>query len=103
MLFRKDIHCETNRGPQISFDRPEISPCLAKFADRNDPRCQEAIAIIRAGRETLAKLHRGDTADFQACEVDQQRNVKYLERAGIEARNRAAIREGKKIYDDRDK
>ena len=103
VLFRKDIHCETNRGPQISFDRPEISPCLAKFADRNDPRCQEAIAIIRAGRETLAKLHRGDTADFQACEVDQQRNVKYLERAGIEARNRAAIREGKKIYDDRDK
>ena len=102
VLFRKDIHCDANRGPQISFDRPELSPCLAKFADRNDPHCREAIAIIQAGKETLAKCRRGDTADFQACEVDQQRDVKYLERARIEARNRAAIREGKKVYDERD-
>jgi len=99
--FRKDIHCGQNRGPQITFDRPELSPCLVKFADKNDPRRKEAIAIIRAGKETLAKRPRGDTADFQACEVDQKRDDKYLSRQQIEARNRAAIREGRKVYDER--
>ncbi|MFZ2640913.1 MAG: hypothetical protein WA117_07975 [Verrucomicrobiia bacterium] len=97
--FRKDIHCGANRGPQITFDRPELSPCLAKFADKDDPRRKEAIAIIQAGKETLAKRPRGDAADFQACEVDQKRDDKYLNRQQIEARNRAAIREGRKVYD----
>ncbi|MCX6909556.1 MAG: hypothetical protein NTY01_16145, partial [Verrucomicrobia bacterium] len=101
--FRKDIHCGQNRGPQITFDRPELSPCLAKFADKNDPRRQEAIAIIQAGKETLAKRSRGDAAGFQACEVDQKRDDKYASRQQIEARNRAAIREGKKVYDERTK
>ena len=101
--FRKDIHCSQNRGPQITFDRPELSPCLAKFADKNDPRRQEAIAIIQAGKELLAKRPRGDAADFQACEIDQKRDDKYLSRQQIEALNRAAIREGRKVYDERTK
>ncbi len=101
VLFRKDIHCDGNRGPQISFDRPELSPCLARLADRNDPRWKEAVAIIQTGRDRLAACQRGDTAGFQACEVDRNRDEKYQKRAGIEARNRIAIREGQKVYDDR--
>ena len=101
--FGREINFSSCRGPQISFDRPELSPCLAKFADKNDPRCKEAIAIIRAGGETLAKQPRGDTADFQACGVDQKRDEKYVSRQQIEARNRAAIREGRKVYDERER
>jgi hypothetical protein len=99
--FRKDIHCSQNRGPQITFDRPELSPCLAKFTDKNDPRRLEAIVIIHAGKQRLAERSRGDAADFQACEVDQKRDDKYASRQQIEARNRAAIREGRKVYDNR--
>ena len=48
------------RGPDVSFDRPELSPCLAPFQDRNDPKYEEALAIIGAGKENLAKRPRGD-------------------------------------------
>ena len=36
---------------------------------------------------------------FQASERDQWRDQKYLARIQAEARNRAAIREGVKVYD----
>jgi hypothetical protein len=26
-----------NRGPQISFDRPELSPCLSSIKNKSDP------------------------------------------------------------------
>ncbi len=36
-------------GSQISFTRPELSPCLKAFANQADPRRREALAILRAG------------------------------------------------------
>jgi hypothetical protein len=82
----------------ISFDRPEISPGLAKLP-QNDPRYAEALAIIRAGQESLKENPNPDADGFVACEADQQRDRKYELRAQIERRNRAAIREGRKAYD----
>ena len=35
----------------VSFDRPEMSPGLAKFQDKMDPKYKEALAIIQAGKE----------------------------------------------------
>jgi len=82
----------------ISFDRPEISPGLAKLP-KEDPKYAEALAIIREGQQALKKNPNPDAEGFVACEADQQREKKYELRAEIELRNRAAIRDGKKVYD----
>ncbi len=82
----------------LSFDRPEISPGLAKLP-KNDPRYHEALALIREGQQALKKNPNPDSEGFVACEADQKRERKYEMRAEIERQNRAAIRDGKKIYD----
>ncbi len=87
-------------GAMVSFDRPELSPSLAKFADKSDAKYREALAIIQAGREMLAKRPEADREGFVPCDTDRRRQEKYLMRRQIETRNRAAIAEGKKVYDE---
>jgi len=41
-------------GPQISFDRPELSPCLQRIIDPAKRR--ETLEIIQAGQESLRRL-----------------------------------------------
>jgi hypothetical protein len=50
----------------ISFDRPELSPCLKKL-DKNSAEYKEALAIIQAGKAQLEKLPRGDMDGFVPC------------------------------------
>ena len=90
-----------NRGPQISFDRPELSPVLTRFSTRT-PDYQEALAIIQAGQKLLLKRPEADAAGFQPCPLDQWREEKYQARQAMEERSRAAIREGRKVYDPRE-
>jgi len=85
--------------PQVSFDRPEISPCLSRIADKADPKYIEALAIIRAGRDMLTSRPRADMPGFVPCPLDQQREKKYQLRRQAELRSRKAIREGRKVYD----
>ena len=68
----------------ISFDRPELSPGLAKLP-QSDSRYAEALAIIRSGQESLKKNPNPDAEGFVACEADQQRERKYEARAEISA------------------
>ena len=89
-----------NRGPQVSFDRPELSPCLASIEAGNEAGRLEAVGLIRAGARALAQNPRGDHPDFQACALDQWREAKYRERRAEELIRRAALREGRKVYDD---
>ncbi len=91
-----------NRGPQVSFDRPELSPCLAALREKpgtDAGKHDEALALIRAGRDLLAQRPEADMPGFQANERDQWREKKYLARVQAEERNRAAIRQGGKAYD----
>ena len=88
-----------NRGPQVSFERPQLSPCLVKFKDAGDPKYIEALAIIEAGKQTLAARPRADMPGFTACAVDQQRQRDYAMREEVESRNRRAISKGRKLYD----
>ncbi|MAG93756.1 MAG: hypothetical protein CMJ48_08415 [Planctomycetaceae bacterium] len=88
-----------NPGPQVNFDRPELSPCLAKFSDKSDLGYKEALAIIRAGKEMLSQRPRADMPGFIPCETDRRRELKYATRRKIEDRNREAIRQGRKVYD----
>ncbi len=101
-LTRVQLHLvyhNFNEGPRISFARPELSPCLAKFTDHNDANYQEALAIIQSAKEMLASRPRADMPGFTPCEKDRLREEKYAQRRQIEARNRQAIRRGEKVYD----
>ncbi len=90
-------HRETS-GPEVSFDRPESSPCLQKLGT-GSPEYREALAIILAGREMLGKRPRADMPGFQPCDKDQQREVKYQRRRQVELHIREALRNGEKVYD----
>ncbi len=85
---------------QISFDRPEMSPALSKLKTNSDAY-RQALAIIREGQAELARRPRADMKGFAACDVDQAREKKYLARQAVEMRNRQAIRDGNKIYDEK--
>ena len=90
----------SNRGPLVSFDRPELSPCLAKLGGPGVPAFDQAVALIRVGSERLKSCPRGDVeAGFTPCAKDQDREKIYEERRQLEWRNRAAIKAGTKVYD----
>jgi hypothetical protein len=88
-------------GPQVSFDRPELSPCLAGLGHSNGLGYAEALAIIESGRRTLDERPRADMAGFIACPTDQDRNKRYQILRNAERRSRQAIVEGFKVYDAR--
>lgn len=87
-----------NQHSQISFERPELSPCLAKL-DKNSAEYREALDIIKAGGEQLKKLPRADMAGFVPCEKDLERNAKYTYLMEAEGKFREAISRNKKVYD----
>jgi hypothetical protein len=89
----------SNRGPQVSFDRPELSLCLRTSGNLSEPQRLEALEIIRSGQNLLAQRPEADTPGFQASSMDQWRNEKYLARQQRELSNRKAIETGNKAYE----
>jgi len=85
---------------EVSFDRPELSPLLAALADKEDPRYREALAIIQAGQAQLDQRPRADMPGFVPSAPDQHREAAYAFRRQIEQRNRAALRDGDRVFDD---
>jgi hypothetical protein len=84
---------------QVSFSRPEESVCLQGFADKNDPRYNEALAIIQTGREMLARNPRPDITEFRmASPIEVEQETKYQSRLASESRMRAAIARGEKGF-----
>jgi hypothetical protein len=90
--------CSANQRAAVSFDRPELSPCLAKLKKGSKPY-REALAILREGQANLKKRPRADMEGFVPCETDRRRLAKYERLHALEMRNRKAIREGRKVYD----
>lgn len=84
---------------QVSFDRPESSPCLKIFPDKDTPEYREALALIQTGKAELQKQPESDAAGFQPCEADAARDRKYEAQRQLELRNREAVATGKKVYD----
>lgn len=85
-------------GPQVSFERPEESPCLDKIRDDREKFAQ-AVAIIRKGGERLKETPRADMEGFVPCERHREMLRKYADRLEEEISNRKAIRNGEKRYD----
>jgi hypothetical protein len=85
---------------QVSFTRPEVSPCLAKLAAES-PERRESLAILRSGKERLAASPRPDMPGFRmASPVEIQQERKYEARQEQEARMRDAIHRGTKAQPD---
>lgn len=84
--------------PQISFERPELSPCLQEL-NKESPEYKEALAIIQAGAETLRNKPRCDMPGFEPCPTDTRRLVRYAWQRDVEDQFRTTIRENRKIYD----
>ena len=87
-------------GVLVSFDRPELSPCLTAIEDKASGAYAEALTIVREGQTSLETRPRADMTGFVPCEKDQQREEKYAMRREIEMRNRAAILDEDRYYDE---
>ena len=88
---------DQRQANQVSFDRPEKSPCLAKLKD-DDPKRAEALAIIQAGKKQLAARPRAEMKGFQLIGVEADRQARYQAFAETLARIREAMLAGRKAY-----
>ncbi|MHC4997011.1 MAG: hypothetical protein ACYTGQ_18380, partial [Planctomycetota bacterium] len=62
---------------QITFDRPQLSPCLESIPDKNSFEYREAVAIIKQGAASLTRLPRPDSPGFIPTNEDLTRLNKY--------------------------
>ena len=85
-------------GPKVSFDRPELSPCLKGLAT-NSTAYAEALGLIRSGQKSLQALPRADMSGFVPCEIDRKRQAHSEKYQAVERDARQAIREKRKIMD----
>lgn len=89
-------------GSQVNFTRPELSPCLAQFADRSHAHYREALAIIQAGRQRLAQQPREDMLGPNSVPVaaaDLERAGRCRRQSQCEAASRQAILTGNNRID----
>ena len=84
-------------GPQISFERPELSPCLSGVKSKKAYR--DALEIIMDGQHMLAVMPRADMEGFIPCEDHRTQLAKYQERLQEEKENNRAISEGTVRFD----
>lgn len=84
---------------QISFNRPEMSPCLDGI--RNDEeKFNRAVAIIQIGMERLRQTPRGDIEkELIPSDKHKAQLRKYIERLKEEDAYRKSIANGEKRYE----
>lgn len=96
--FNKLNGHQRTMGPQISFDRPELSPCLPnKRKERK--KYKEALSIIQAGRDQLLSLPRADMDGFIPCTQHQEMLIRYADRLDKALAVQDAIANGDKVFD----
>jgi len=85
----------------VSFTRPAMSPCLAGLREKDEAKYRDALALIEAGRQALARRPREDMPGAPLDGLDAAREAKYAHLARLEAEARAAALAGRKVYDPR--
>ena len=96
---RKVGEAQAFADPQVSFDRPDKSPCLERI--KSPAARAEVLAIIQAGKEALKKLPHADMpgADLVLYTNDRKRRAHRDKYSKIEQEVRKAIRNGTKVVD----
>ncbi|MDR3232223.1 MAG: hypothetical protein LBT46_00910 [Planctomycetaceae bacterium] len=85
----------------VSFTRPELSPCLTVKLPKESPEYKEALDILTAGRDALKAAPRGDI-DHQGVPVperDARQETKYNFLREVEEKVRHAVINQTKVYD----
>jgi len=82
----------------VSFDRPELSPCLVPLRQTGGPAYEEALGIITAGQKQLAEVPRADLPGFALLGIEAEREAKYEMLAATERQAREALLAGEKRY-----
>lgn len=86
-------------GPQISFERPELSPCLQNLI-KGSKKYNKALEIIYVGQQRLEDIPRADMDGFEPAEEQQRKIKRYLEQKEKERLFREALANGEKRYDE---
>ncbi|WP_130862495.1 HzsA-related protein [Bacilliculturomica massiliensis] len=87
-----------SRAMPIYFDNPEKSPILSRWAV-GSAEYNQALDVIRTGQQRLKDNPDVDMPGYTPRKEDAWRNEKVAIRDQIEAENRKAIDEGRKLYD----
>lgn len=96
-LTGKNVYNVKGAGEQISFDRPEESPCLDGVTGSN---YDQALALIQQGKATIDTVTRADMPNFiMQSSIDLWREDKYQYRLQREKMSQAAMAGGGKVYD----
>ncbi len=84
---------------QISFERPEQSPCLDAIRSDKD-KFNEAVAIIAEGNKRLKATPRGDIeSQLVVCEQQRKQLEKYAARLAADVQNSCLIDTATKRFD----
>ena len=84
---------------QISFDRPEESPCLDVIRHDKE-KMKQALSILHIGKKRLKATPRGDVeSKITLSEKDKNQLRKYANRLLEEEKNKQSIVKGTKYYD----
>ena len=87
-------------GTGVNFTRPEFSPCLTRFADKNDPKYAEARALIIDGRKTLYGTTRADMSAFVLRNpIDLARKQRTDGQCKRDEQVKTALIEGRRLSD----
>lgn len=85
---------------QISFDRPELSPCLDKIRNNSPEEYRQALRILYTGKKRLEETPRGDIeAGIVVAERLQKQLRKYALRLEEEAKYNKSIAGRQKRYE----
>ena len=88
-----------NLTAQVSFDRPEKSPCLDQIRD-DKASCKRALELITLGRKRLKETPRGDVEkDLVMCERNRKQIENYVNRLKGDVQNSCRIDVETKKYD----
>ncbi|TWU36489.1 Protein TolB [Novipirellula aureliae] len=68
---------DQKQASQISFTRPEMSPCLVTLRQQDSASYHEALELIRVGAKRLIERPRADMPGFQLDGQDAVRERKY--------------------------
>ena len=94
-VFRTEFY----EGPLVNLDRPELSPCLSRV-ETDSQTYNGLLAAIREVRKNIQAHPRGDVMEgFVPYKADAERLAHREKYAEYERMVRAAIREGRELYD----
>ena len=96
--FNKLANYTRTLGPQISFERPELSPCLDSIRV-HEAVFSEALEIIKTGQKQLSEVPRADMAGFVPSGEHRMQLEKYMQRLKVEKENNRAASEGRTLFD----